>query len=871
MADNYAPLPSDYDVMKHLAPPTSKVDAQKYPPLPPNYVVPGQTIQPSLVKDVAMAPVSGTQRGVYGLPETAQGLNDIIESIPGRLVSGGIWAGEKVGVLPEGTSGKYEKSMEDIRREAAQRQEKYGEPDRMPTREEVTKSAESLGIPTAPAAQTAPGRIIEAGFEQIPSSLLMGPGTAAERAVIGATSGLAGQALAEPVRGTEYEPYAKIIGSLGGGLATATGASILAARGAEAVENRAKDIAGQVAREHMVPEGQIGPQAIGTAPETIPGVDLTTAQTLQAQGRQGAASRAEAFAQNVTGIKGAEQSPEVQGLRSQEEVSQEALGAGASKASESASKAAENAEVYVPDSFGITGVNPQGDASINVRSMVDSLERKLADQSSQAWQNPALQSAGLYKNKSLSPLIDYVNGLTEAKQQTFPSSLVNILNRLQSLEGSQIDFKELQDLRSAALRAARKSYASPEPMDSASVYGFADAIGDVMSNPQNVRFGNVRGEIEAWNDARAATKQYHDTFGDNFLGNIADNPNLSPELTLDKIYSGQSGINNLRALRETFGESADKDIQDWMIGKLTKNGSKFDVKPNDVEQFVADPKNAAIISEVPGLPDRLMNVAYRANESEAQGTMRQFSDRFSDVINKNNPKALVEFLDRNADMVQKVFSDPTQKQFVAALGDSARALQKIRPSQAVDTKTLQNLADNRMFTILYGRATGAISDAVAGELLGQVAEHTLNIAGSPTVGAVAGALGYGKGLTSKITDLMNGVVFGGTKDQAVKILQQAASDPELMTALLNRPNSNGYASLSNALQKISAKTALPATEIQSREQRASGGSVLDKKADALVNETMRNQKLNSNHTEHMLSMPDDAIVQALNIAKQVAA
>jgi len=871
MADNYAPLPKDYDVTKHLAPPTSVSGTQKYEPLPSDYSIPGQTNEPSLAKDIAIAPVSGTQKGVYGLPEVAQSLSDIIESVPGRLVSGGIYAGEKIGALPEGTSEKYEKGMENIRQEAAQRQQKYGEPARMPSREEVTKAAESVGIPTAPAAETPFGRGIEAGFEQVPSSLLLGPGSAAERAAIGFISGASGQALSEPVRGTEYEPYAKIIGSLGGGLATATTSSVLGARSAAAVESRAKDIAGQIAKEHMIPEGQVGPSAIGAAPETVSGVDLTTAQTLQAQGRQGAAARAEAFAQNVTGIKGAEQSPEVQALRAQEEVSQESLGAGAAKSAEAASAAADKAQVHIPDSFGISGVNPQGDASINVRSMVDALEKKLDEASSNAWKNPALDSAGLYKNKSLQPLIDYVNNLTEAKKQTFPSSLTTIIDRLQNLPGPQIDFKELQDLRSAALRAARKSYASPEPMDSASVYGLADKIGDVMSNPDNVRFGNVRGEIEAWNDARAATKQYHDTFGDNFLGNIADNANLDPEMTLNKIYSGSGGINNLRALRETFGDAADKDIQDWMISKLTQNGNKFDIKPSDVQKFVADPKNAAIISEVPGLPDRLMNVAYRANESAAQGMQRQFADRFSDIVNKNNPKALAEFLDRNSDMANKVFTDPAQKQFISALGDSARALQKIRPSQAVDTKTLQNLADNRMFTIMYGRATGAISDAVAGELLGQVAEHTLNIAGSPTVGAVAGALGYGKGLTSKITDLMNGVVFGGTKDQAVKILQQAASDPELMTALLNRPNPNGYKALSDALQKVAVKTAIPTAEQQAREPRASGGSVIDKKADALVNETLRNRKLYSDHTEHMLSMPDDAIVQALNIAKQFAA
>ena len=56
-----------------------------------------------------------------------------------------------------------------------------------------------------------------------------------------------------------------------------------------------------------------------------------------------------------------------------------------------------------------------------------------------------------------------------------------------------------------------------------------------------------------------------------------------------------------------------------------------------------------------------------------------------------------------------------------------------------------------------------------------------------------------------------------------------------------------------------------------RIERARGGSVIDRKADSLINETVRNKKLYSEHTEHMLSMPDDAIVQALKVAKQVAA
>ena len=66
-------------------------------------------------------------------------------------------------------------------------------------------------------------------------------------------------------------------------------------------------------------------------------------------------------------------------------------------------------------------------------------------------------------------------------------------------------------------------------------------------------------------------------------------------------------------------------------------------------------------------------------------------------------------------------------------------------------------------------------------------------------------------------------------------------------------------------------TGVNAANANPRQQRASGGSVIDKAADKLVSESMRNQKLLAHHTEQMLSMPDDAIVQALHVARSVAA
>ena len=77
----------------------------------------------------------------------------------------------------------------------------------------------------------------------------------------------------------------------------------------------------------------------------------------------------------------------------------------------------------------------------------------------------------------------------------------------------------------------------------------------------------------------------------------------------------------------------------------------------------------------------------------------------------------------------------------------------------------------------------------------------------------------------------------------------------------------GIAAGANAVPAVNLDTQ---REDGGRIERKSGGSVIDKAADALVGETMRNQKLLAHHTEQMLSMPDDAIVQALKIARSIS-
>ena len=117
---------------------------------PPPFKLTGETEPVSIPKDIGVGAVSGTQRGIYSLPETVQGLSDIISAIPGMAVKGGIYGAEKLGIVPEGSADKYTATMENIRKEAEERQKKYGRATSLPTTAEVQEASKFIGIPIAP-------------------------------------------------------------------------------------------------------------------------------------------------------------------------------------------------------------------------------------------------------------------------------------------------------------------------------------------------------------------------------------------------------------------------------------------------------------------------------------------------------------------------------------------------------------------------------------------------------------------------------------------------------------------------------------------------------------------------------------------------
>lgn len=841
----------------------------------PPFKLPSYKEPVSIPKDIGVGAVSGLQRGTYGLPESIQGLSDIVGAIPGMIVKGGMYVGEKVGALPEGSVDKYTQTMENIRREAEERQKKYGRAPALPSLQEVQEASKAVGIPIAPRPQTPLGRVTETATEFVPGGLI-GPGTMLEKGLISAGAGLTGGASKEAFRGTPYEDVATFVGSLPGALVGKSGAAVMESRAAEAVQKRAADIAARVAQESVPDAAQTAARIESLTgagrPSYLPGVEPTTPQIAREAGITGLSTELS----NIGGRGTAERVL-------QEQATKKATETGSALLPEQLKK-------KIPEALDLQSVyqlgdNPQGTAALNVNSMVSALENQKDLASSAAWRNPALKDAGLFKERSIAPLVEYINNLNPVAREAFPSNIRNMLDAIVNEPGppgSRIDFQTLQDLRSMTLRTARSAFNSPNPVNAPDLYGFAEKIGDVMSDQRNVWLNN-QVAIDAWNKARAATRDYHETFGKGFLADLVEEkakgiPKIAPEATLNKMLGGDNAAQNIRQLKDVFGDAADRDISDYMVGKLTKNGNKL-VTRADVDGFLADPKNAAIIKEIPDLRSRLQNIAQRAGETAAQAEARQFTSQIESLVSRKSPSALSQFISENKDKFARIFPDKQTREFVTQLKNSADLIDNIPRGKPMSTETLDKLTENQILSILYGRAIGAISDATIGALGGAIAAKMVGISGpaAPVVGAVALSTRSPQGTANAITSSINRFFFKNTKEQAQEILQEAMRNPELMAALLRKPTPQNIGALdvivsgAKRLPVVAEQVARPAYMEGIREDRAqrkSGGRIASKAAEALLRDLKRRKVMMANKTEQMLSLPDDAVVQALDAAKR---
>ena len=701
--------------------------------------------------------------------------------------------------------------------------------------------------------------------EFLPGSFI-GPGGAAIKLAAGVGSALTSELAGQTFAGSKAEPWARVAGSLAGGIGTAGTVGALSSRRAANIATRAEDIAAKSAKEAFTDPSAVAQKlGQGRPGDYVKGVEPTPAQVLGGQEAAGFEGRVSALGTKAGMTEGEA------AIRAQKEASKEAFGSQIQGAKTSVPP------VDVQTSYGIMGANPQSSAAGSVYSAIDDAAGRMEAAAKGLWEAPELARATVYKNKSIDELQALVNSMPIAQRYMLSPEVQKMITEIKSIPSSQIPFQELQALRSTIGGLSRAAYKNNN--DSA---GYAHSLlskklATILNNEKNIVFGDKTAAARStWNEARTLTAQIHDLFDPKAIAQLRSG---APEASIQKLFSGVNAPENLRQARKIPNINIDRHVSDWLVGELTKNGSKV-VSQADVQRFLANPKYGSLADQIPNLRSRIDQITRRAGESEVAAAARSLSDRFNSLIDNGNPKAIYDFLSASGSSMKAI--DPQNARFFDAVQRSAKVLQSTgKPMQPVTTKTIDRLADNNIFTILYGRAAGVLSEGAALAALTNVAQKALNVSltGAEIAAGAAGVSGITGRATNRITGFFNDIIFSGTREQAIAKLQEAVRDPVVMRALLQKPDKTAAEALGKVLRGISIagqpaalqkmreeEEPRPLTIRPNREGRATGGSVKGAVNLRALANAARKQVCQS--TEDFLKESDDQVAKALEIANQ---
>lgn len=824
----------------------------------PDFVLPNEKPEPkSVAQDIAASAPAALARGVVGVP----GLMGDIQSLYQLGVSK---------AMPYITGEKSEDVYKRLRENRLS----------LPSSTDVVSSFEKAFPAAAPytqtKAETPVGRIVAGTLEGLPSAYV-GPGTKLQKTLSGVFGGAAAESAGEALRGTEAELAGRIGGALTGATVGSTIGSALRARSAPAVAERSERIAGEVLREatpapqatRQAIERELGEQAID-AERYVPGVRPTTAEIVREPGFSDLERKVSALAP---------QSSEAAALAQQKEAGRMALGAEASQFPQVISGAIPTTDLAA--AFNFPGRNPQNIASQNVRASVDALESSLDAAQKAAWANPLLQKTNYYTGKSVGSISDYIQNLNVTKRGAINPRVMEDLNGYLQSGGKTIPLDALQSIRSSVLDDAREAARKGRMTDWRVNTDLGNHIAKVMNDAKNVQFGDKTGQArKAWNDAVASTKSYYDTFRSDFMSKMVSDtkggaPTIPGDVVFDTMLSGKNAVQNFDDIYKVMGPSIHSDASTWILGKLTDNGQKLVLDQKTVNKFMSNPTNAAVVGKIPGLQAQIDDLIIKTGESARETTLRNVNSLFQNMAMSDNPAKLSRFLDANGALLKSTLPPDGQK-FLDSINRSAKIYDSIKPGAVASDQTLSKLTNNSIGGILYGRAIGRIPDVLGGEIITYLLGKAAGVS-APGAGALLGATGVGRQVTSDLSDKFTRILFGPTKEQTVDLLQRAMRDPELASILMQKPTASNISGVLDGVLKsfeASGRTALRAQPIaagelerfEQRQGRKAGGRVMS--AQHMLAAAERAKKEISGGTQALLKSSDENIAKALEIAKQ---
>jgi len=817
-------------------------------------------------EDIARSVGSGLSSGLIGIP-----------GIPGSISElAGLGVRKGGSYLESAITGKPQTEIEQrmLASEKAAKERSFLPS--LPTSQDVIRAAEKYIPAIKPVTSYSPGtgygRVAKDLSEAVAGSVV-GPGGMATKLAIGAGGGLTGAGSKEAFRGTSLEVPAQLAGTLIGGGATAIGAGRIAASKPPAVLERGERIAGQGLRESMTDPAAVKAKLDAELAASKADPDRFVQDVKPTFAQMAESGDIANLERQLVGL--APNSPEAVALGQQIAASKQALSAEASKAPGMVSAGIKSPDLQ--QAFALQGVNPQGDASRFARATIDAFEKQKDDLSKAAWSNPAIKNVQIYQNKALGEIDNYLNSLTAVRKSEIPKDIVAQVEFLKTAQGPTIPLLELQDLRSKILSQSRMDFAKDNNFGGFVNSEFAKKVADTINNGSNIRFGDKTGAgRQAWGDAVKATREYHDTFRPEFMSKLVaettgGSQKVGASAVFDTMFSGKNAVENLKEVRSALGTDLDKAASDWLIGKLTKNGTNIKLTQGDVQKFLANPTNASLVDEIPALRQRIVDLGVRAGESESAAALRQLNQGFQQAVNSGNPKSLSNFLASNGAELKATLGTPQEKKFIEALERSAKLLQQLPSGQANLGKTLDKLQNGRIIDIVYGRSMGVISDAVALELASKLATLA-GVPGVPTgLAGVVGAMASSR-VASPIAERVGQFILGDTKRITIEQLQKAARDPEVALLLMQKPSPEAISKLGDRLANITTPMAYERSldePKEKREGRASGGKVSSSSiADRLIVAAESAKRMSNKATEPLLRTSDESIAKALEIANR---
>jgi hypothetical protein len=763
------------------------------------------------------------------------------------------------------------------------------------------------GIPAG-----APIRAAKAVFGSAPAARSMARTEIIPALTAGTASGGLGEIAASNPDLEEYEGLLRVAGGLGGaGAGVAGQARFLPAAQREAAARLAGDIArGQISDQptrwqryqsalfnrRTPAERQVIEQLNYDPTQYAPGVRPTTGMLLP----------------NEPGIRGLGDLPPQPGVESAQNVAAQSRQALAAEAGNL--KGVAEQSLVAPDMATVLGLpvgaNPMGQSSTAARSVFDAVHDVAFKAKEDAWSNPAIAQARYKTNDVTQALNAARTQMGDATYQNMPVELRRYIENIETYGANGVPLTELQKIKSFANEIAR----NPNVLDRSGAVALTVLLDDVMTNTNNVMPRFMSGTTytqaaPAWDAARTATRKYYDSFGSDLFQSLAERyPAGTPQAGqpvvpnvqfLDRILGSPrdalANFDQLSAIPNIDRAALNTSVGDWLIGKLTDNNSPDKIMKltgADIDKFVRTPGNAELVSRIPGLQDRLNDIA-------TQSRGERVISAFENVLKKPDPINISNFIKNYRRDLDQVFTTPEQREFLGRLDRSSQLLHDFGRGSVTPTKINDLLQNGDLFTILHGWAGGTMGRIGAGAAAGSVLGSTV-LGMASEFGFLGGAAGAFSGIPS-VTRTASNIIYGNLAERAAEILQKATTDPRLMQELLRKPtiqdvfnpfSVNGWA---YGFRETLPETALTLVRSQEemqrlrldeesarqREQprraggrvgRASGGRLMrndhSARAAALIRAAEAAKKAHNATTEGILEQPDEAVAKALSIANK---